>query len=153
AGDFLGPTGEIERRAFELRPVEIAHAGIEHVYASICNGGKDLFQLLRRVGQSRAEILLLPLGETQYDGLIGADDRADAFYDFHSKLRPAPAITAPAIGAQIRLLPQEVVGQITMRSVDRDAVESDLHCVVSAPTVCSDDIGYLLVRHASRLDG
>src|SRR5581483_5696647 len=60
AGDGLGPARQVAFRPWEYGPVEITHARIEDIDPGIRDRTDDLLQLLRRLSNPCAEILLLP---------------------------------------------------------------------------------------------
>jgi hypothetical protein len=79
------------------------------------------------VRKACAEVLLLPLRESEQDRFLRTDRRADATDDFGGEAGAGAAVPAPAILTAIGLVPEEAVEEIAVGAMDRDAVEAQRH--------------------------
>ena len=138
---FFAQPARLSSEPAELGPVEVELRCVEHVDAGFAERPEHLFELGRRPCDPARRS---PGASTARSGRRSAAPRRPPRA---SRARPRrrtacarAAFAAPAIGATVRLLPQERVGQVAVRAVDRDAVEADRGRVARAARVRREDL-------------
>ena len=117
ASDFLDPSREIEIGAFEFGLPESTRAAVEDIDAGIRKRLNKLLEFFETRRETRGEVLLLPLRESEDDRIVVADFGANALHDVSRKTRALNKRTAVLIVALVRAFPKKVIDEIAVRTV------------------------------------
>src|ERR1700744_2767680 len=105
---------------------------MKRVSARVHQRPQKALEFLRSSHQLGIEILYLHLGPTKHNRKIGANSLSHLLQDFSRETRARHQIAPVLICSLIRLFPEELVDQITMRAVQLHSIESQLLCVARA---------------------
>ncbi len=99
---------------------------MEHVGAGIDQRLEKRGELIRRMRQLCAVVLLLPLREAVNDDEIRPHTLADRLDDVGGEAGTSDEVSTVSAVAAVRLLPEELVHQIAVRTMQFDRVEANL---------------------------
>ena len=103
---------------------EAALGAMEDIHAGVDQGPQELLQLGRSFRQLRIIVADLPLRDAQRDRELRTDPPPDFADGLRGETRACDQIPAVAVGALVGFLPEELVDQVSVRSVQLDAVEA-----------------------------
>jgi hypothetical protein len=97
---------------------------MECVDAGPREGAHDSSPFFRVGREPRAIVLLLPSRQPQHHWELRPDTSADFLNDLGGEAGPAADVAAVLVLAQIGLIPEKLIYEIAVRSVNLDAVKA-----------------------------
>ncbi|MCY1419325.1 hypothetical protein D9M71_349110 [compost metagenome] len=98
--------------------------------------------------QARGVVLLLPLGETEDDREVGADRCAHGLDQLDGKTRTAGQVAAIFIAALVADVPEELIDQVAVGTVDLHAIHTDGLGIAGGLGEGGDDVLDVCMGHA-----
>ena len=120
---------------------------MESIDTCIDQGLQEGLEQLRCLRKASGEILLLPLGPAENEGKVRANFGAAGLDHLNGETTASRHRATVTIGALVRALPEELINQIPMRTMDLYGIKTEALRVSSPFCKGADHVVDILLRH------
>src|SRR5439155_15476858 len=145
--DGAGPRGQTPLLPGKCRFPISTRRTMEDVDTCLGERFEDLLQLIGRPRKARAVVELFPLGKSKEDGKRRAHLPSAFANQLHAEAGPARNVAAVFVSPAVRAIPQELVGQVSMRAVDLDAVKPECFRGACRTGICRNRVFDVALAH------